>query len=337
MDDSNDPLAPFMSSIDPARTPVGADLTPAQRGLLERIKTGDDHVSPNRIVGVRKWWGVGVASAVIAACVVMAFVIVPNLFMPARATALTPSPLEYSPLSQTAEQVLDMALTRLAESTGSDSPLRVADYTGWYLQVDNLPTGNARVAISPQVTNLTWSEDRSGRLTVVSGEPYWADEASGNVPPSAAPPAGEVLADVTFAVGEFDVPNADIPGSSPAELLTYLTEIGLPPDADAFTFMETTKRLLTLWTLTNEQHAALLETLLHRDDIQIVGATTDRVGRDVIGVAAEAAAGSGLQDTLLISEATGRIVGIETTRLTPLGSIPAGSVMSYTVWKDSTQ
>ncbi len=336
MDANDDPLAPLMASIDPARTPAGADLTPARRALLERIKTGDDHVSPHRI-GVRKWRGVGVASAVIAACVVMAFVIVPNFLATPRANALTPPPLEYSPLSQTAEQVLDMATTRLTDSVGPGSPLRSADYTGWYLQVDNLPTGDARVAISPQVTSLTWAEDRSGHLTVVSGEPYWADDATGSVPTTAAPPAGEILTDVTFAAGEFDVPNANVPGTSPAEILNYLTDIGLPPDADAFTLIESTKRLLTLWTLTNEQHAALLETLLQRDDIQILGATTDRLGRDVVGVAAEAAAGSGLQDTLLISSTTGRIVGIETTRLTPLDSIPAGSVVSYTVWKDSIQ
>jgi len=336
MDINDDPLAPLMSSIDPARTPSGADLTPPQRALLERIKTGDDHVSPNRIGG-RKWWGAGVASAVIAACVVMAFVIVPNLFSPSRATAMTPPPLEYSPLSQTAEQVLDMAITRLSGSAGLDSPRRSADYTGWYLQVDNLPTGDTRVAISPQVTNLTWWEDRSGQLTVVTGEPYWADEAMGTVPASAAPPPGEVLTDVTFAAGEFDVPNAELPGPSSAELFNYLTDIGLAPDADAFTLIETYKRLLTLWTLTNDQHAALLGMILKRNDVEILGGTTDRLGRDVVGVAAEAAAGSGLQATLLISSTTGRIVGIETNRLTPLDGVPAGSVVSYTVWKDSIE
>lgn len=336
MDINDDPLASLMAGIDPAETPLAAELTPAQRALLERIKTGDDHVAPHRI-GVRKWWGAGVASAVIAACVVMAFVIVPNFFTPSRAAAVTPPALNYSQLSQTVEQVLDMATNRLFESSGAASPVRSAEYSGWYLQVDDLPAGDVRVAISPQVTNLTWSEDRSGHLTVVSGEPYWADDATGSVPATAAPPAGEVLTDVDFTTGEFDIPTTDAPGASRAEMLAYLTDIGLPADADSFALIETTKRLLTLWTLTNEQHATLLELILQRDDLQVLGTSTDRLGRVVVGVATESRTESGLRDTLLISSSTGRIVGIETDRTTPLDSIPAGSVVSYTVWKDTIQ
>ncbi len=332
----DDQISRLMVNIDPAVTPLGAELTAAQRSLLERLKTGDDHVTLPRSGG-RRWWGAGVTSAVIAACAVLALVIVPNLIHSPRAAALTPLPLTYAQPSQTAEQVLAMAKTQLAESTGPETPLRAAEYIGWYLQVDNLPDGTSRVAISPQDTTFTWAEDRSGHHLIVAGEPYWADDATGNVPASEAPPAGEVLSETTYGVGEFDIPSTDAPGTSPDDMLKTLTGVGLPPDADTFALIETTQRLLTLWTLTTEQHATLLQLILQREGVTVLGETTDRLGRDVIGVAATASSGSGLQDTLLISADTGRIVGVETTRVTSSGSLPAGSVVAYTVWKDTPQ
>jgi len=323
-----------MASIDPAVTPQTTDLSEAQRSLLESIKTGDGHVNRRRSGSWRRW-SLGGVSAIIAVCAVILLVIVPILIRPAAAAAFTPPPLDYSEPTQTNEELLMMATTQLSRASGPPFAARAADYSGWYLQVDNLPDAKTRVAISPQVTTFAWNEDRSGALKVVAGEPYWADGSIGNVPPTAAPLPGDVLTDVTFAPGEFDIPSVQPPGVAAAEMIATLTDIGLPADYDAFTLVETTNRLMTFWTLTNEQHSVILNLLLQREDVKVLGETTDRAGREVIGVAAESTAGSGLRDTLLISTHTGRIVGMETSRTTPIDGIPAGAVVAYTVWKDT--
>jgi hypothetical protein len=52
----------------------------------------------------------------------------------------------------------------------------------------------------------------------------------------------------------------------------------------------------------------------------------------VIGITADSARFPGTRRLLLISADTGRIVAEEVLRTTPEGKLPAGSVISYTLW-----
>lgn len=329
MDD--DSLARLMASIDPAKTPFEAELTSEQRSLLKNITSGKQHVAQHRN-GSRRWVGASIASVVITVVVITVFVITSNLVHPSQAAAFSPPPLSYTPTPQNAEQVLETAKSQLLKSPGPRLPVRSSESTGWYIQIDNLADKKTRVAISPQVTNFNWAEDRSGHLIVLAGEPYWADSDTGNVPASVAPPAGQVLSDVSFAAGEFDIPTVQTPGTSPQAMMQILVDFGLPRDADTRTIMSNVRSLFSLWTLTNEQHAALLQTILLREDIEVLGITTDRLGHSVIGVAAS---DSRFQETMLISTATGRIIGMETRYVTAMEGIPAGTVVEYTIWKDT--
>ena len=71
------------------------------------------------------------------------------------------------------------------------------------------------------------------------------------------------------------------------------------------------------------------------DDLEVLGSTTDRLGRPVVGIAAP---GRGDQTaTLLVSAESGRIVGIERSVLNDVKDlmVPAGTVVSYILWEDS--
>lgn len=327
-------LSKLMMDIDPAVTPPDSALTPQQLDVLANIKAADEPMPQQR--RPRKWWRVGIVSTVLAACVVAVLVLVPTLTRVPAASALTPAPLDFAPLSSSPEQVLDMAKQHLSAAPSATGPRRAAAYTGWYLQVEHLPKGKTRAAISPQVTELSWSEDGSGTLKVTAGDPYWANGDKAQVPVDDAPEPGTILSESDFGPGEFDVPVSDEPGSTVAELTSTLQALGMPSDADTFTLMESVRQLLTLWTLTNAQHESLLSMVLQRDDVKVLGTATDRDGRNVVGITADSTT-SDLRDVLLISTATGRVIGFETIRTTEEGDVPAGAVVAYTLWKDTPQ
>ncbi len=330
-------LAELMTAIDPAVTPVDDSLTPERAALLRRIKSergATPHLAPLSS-RTRRWRRASIVSTVIATMVLIGIALIPAITGTSRAEACTPASLDFSGPTPTVSEVLRMTNDKLSTPSDVMTAQRSASYTGWYLQVDNRPDQKSQVAISPQITNLTWFADRSGRLVVTAGKPYWADGNSGPVSSSHAPTPGTVLSDVTFRAGQFDVPSTEVPGATETDLHETLTALGMPEDADSFTMIESVRRLLTLWTLDNRQEAALLHILLHSDNVTVNGTATDRAGRRVIGISADSSDRAGLRNTLLISTKTARIVGIETTRTTSHGNVPPGAVVAYTLWKDT--
>lgn len=245
------------------------------------------------------------------------------------AAARTPPPLEFQPTTLTQQEVQAMLAVQLINASGIAEAQRQAHSVGWYLQYTEGEQDTSS-AISPQIADLTWSADRSGRFTVTAGVPYLSVDAE-YLRPEDAPAPGTVLIDETYGSGEFDVPvSTDPPGESAAELRQRLEEYGVTESSTGFELIEGVSALLAVWTLTDRQHAALQELLLAQDDIRVYGTTTDRAGRPVIGVAADSETGN--RDVLLFSTETGRIAGLETIRTTDWGEIPAGATTAYTIW-----
>ncbi|MDR2453025.1 MAG: hypothetical protein LBD51_00365, partial [Bifidobacteriaceae bacterium] len=200
------------------------------------------------------------------------------------AAALTPPALDYTSTGLTPGEVLQEAISRL-QTTGADGrPSRAARYTGWYLQREELPEGASRVAISPQVTDLVWRDDLSGRMTIKAGQPYWPDGSQDAIPGDAAAAPGEVIADREFAPGEFDTPFGAEPGQAHAAMEATLARARLPETA--FGTVEAIHGLLTVWSLTDRQQAELLSILIERGGLEALGLTTDRSGREAFGLAA---------------------------------------------------
>ncbi|WP_457101783.1 hypothetical protein [Microbacterium sp. P5_E9] len=323
----DDELGALLRRLDPALTPEDTPLTVAQVVLRDRI-TGAVAPAPARRRSPLLWW-----SAVIPALatVVVALVVVFSLVSVPRAVALTPTPVTFTDTGQTAKDVLALAQHALVSDGSPADPQRESTATGWYLQIDE-HQGETTVAISPQVTTLRWEPDQSGHVTVVAGTPYWADGSDNPIPPADAPSAGTFISDMTIPAGAFGAPTVDPPGATEAEMSAWLMTLGLPADADAADLIDTINLAMSYWTMTNQQHAVLLDLLLNRDDVEVAGTGTDRAGRPVIGITADSTRFPGTRRLLLIATDTGRIVAEEVLRTTAEGKLPAGSVISYTLW-----
>jgi hypothetical protein len=323
-------LEELLRSSNPAATRLDTPLTLRQRATMERIIA--ETSEPHRPRGPVALLIAAPVTAVLAIFLVVVVALQP--FGATPAAAFGPSPLKYETVDQTTEQVALLAQERLESAAGAIAPVRFATSTAWNLAVAENGAGQRTVAISPSVTELRWTENLSGTLIVRAGEPYLADGSGGSVPADEGVAPGTILDDREFGPGEFP---AQIPELATLDATATAGLIGLfAPDlsrpGDAFLGMHT---LLNEWTLTNEQHSALIGELLRYDNITVLGTATDRLGRAVVGLAGPSSR-PGQRTTLLISETSGRIVGVETAVVEDdeLLTVPAGTVISYTLWKD---
>lgn len=277
-------------------------------------------------------------AAVIVA--VMALVIT-NPFAQSPAAAYGPPPLQWTATQKTLDEVTEMTLNQLAQASGPATADRQSTVTAWSVSISEAGEADEVTTISPLVTELSWQEDLSGRRLVTAGTPYSAaggrESETGSLPSDAVPP-GTIIDDMAFAPGEYQalVPNA---GTMDAAGFEQLLGMYAPTDAGfrAGDAMIGVSELLGEWTLTNAQHGYLIEALVKYDGLSVLGTATDRLGREVIGLRADASLRPGETTTLLISSATGRIVGMEiaVTGADASTPVPVGTVIHYAAWKDS--
>jgi hypothetical protein len=312
----------------PPRKSADEALTMRQIAIMERIMLEPPRTRQRR----RSAALIGAPLAAFVSVLAVIFAVV-QPFGTSAAVGYGPAPLVYAAIGQTTEEVVQEASARLAQEQGGEAQRRAA-YISWNLTVNEDGRGVRTAFVSPSETRLTWAEDLSGRLLVVAGEPYAADGATVRTPSDDTPEPGTVLDDRTFAPGEYPVflPDGGTMGAPAIAALMseYAGEGGRGGDA-----MLAIESLLTEWTLTDDQHAAMLHALLAYDDLEVVGSTTDRLGRSVVGISAPARGDQ--RATLLVSTENGRIAGIErsTERDDDDLMVPAGTVVSYTLWKDS--
>ena len=130
---------------------------------------------------------------------------------------------------------------------------------------------------------------------------------------------------------EFNTPVVEAPGDSADDVQAMLVAYGMPADPDASQLVDSLITAFDQWTLTDAQHAVVLEMLEAEDGVSVLGATTDRLGRPVYALSVPAA-GDGTDETVLISTESGRIVGVETEQASADGIIPEGAVVMYNLW-----
>lgn len=325
--DDDDRLAAAMRAIDPARTPERTELTPAQIAIRDRI-TATGSTRP-----VRRRPVLWLTTALPAAAVLVVALIVVFTFAPVRPAAATLKPLEFTNTGQTNQEVLDMARAALEKTrTGPAEAERSSVSLGWYAHIANPGAPGQRIAISPEITTYRWDADQSARITVVAAKPYWSDGSADAIPSDDALPAGTVISDTTFTAGSLGLANTAPPPTSPSEMLVWLEGMAFSEDPDAADLVDGISAAFSLWTMTDEQHATLLDLLLSRDDVTVLGTTKDRAGREVVGIAADSSRYPGVRKLVLISAETGRIVGVESFRTTAGENLPAGFVIEYTLW-----
>jgi len=224
------------------------------------------------------------------------------------------------------------ASDRLRGVAGPHAAERRSDSTGWYLHIDYRADLTSKVAISPEVTSLTWRADLSGRRVITAGVPYWADGSRSPVDSRGAREPGTVLFDTVYRPGEFEPAVTDTPGNDAESTLAFLRAYGMPETPSASDVMQATLFAFMDWTLSNEQHAHILNLLVATNEAAVAGSGMDRIDRPITAIAANSTANPDFRYLLLVSERTGRIVGVETTRRFPSDDLPAGAVTSYTLW-----
>jgi hypothetical protein len=294
--------------------------------LRERIIRGD--VTPRRAPHRRGIWAAGLTTAV-ASCAIIALIAVNVLATDRSAVALTPPPLVYT----TAEPLDVVIADAHAALSDGDGPVQAphVEFVTWGWSID---MSEKNIEVIPQDVTIDWTPGEGGVTTILAGEPYWEDgerpEGLGESPYE----PGELIDRVTMTPEQFNIPpaTAALDGSSREELESalapYLSGDAAPTSGELATAIVS---LMFQWTLTDEQHATLLDMLVDAGGVTVLGRTTDRLGRDVVGLEVAEPLNSHYRLTVLVSRETGRIVGTEDELTEALDFIPAG-VTGYTLW-----
>lgn len=325
-DPQDDLVARWLREMDTARTPADAEPPAFLMALGERLQgdrpamkdAAERRARVRRRRRIRLAWAASLASLVIVAAVAVTSV----LHTPA-AEASTPTPLTFhSPAAE--HQVISDAIARLSESDGVTEPHRSVRTISWAISIED---GKLMGPAVPQVVDLRWNADLSGRSSVVKGRTE--NPVDGHV--GRVVPTTKVISEQDFAPGEFGVPGADSPPATESGVSDLLTMFGMPDGPTTGQLVESMVTVMDYWTLSDAQEALLLEMIDRTGDAQSLGSTVDRLGRKVTGLRVDSST-SGLTHTVLISTTTGRIVGIESQRAATGDGIPAGTVVEYRMW-----
>lgn len=313
---TDDELDRLLVDAAPARTPIDAKPDAEALAMLERIMATDPHPhrKRNRVIGVLA----GLAAAV-TATVIGVNVLVPT----GAAVAGSPQPLDFSGASTVAETIED-AQVSLAAEPGPVEPVRFVRSATWSFNID---ADYGTSVVVPQLVTLQWEADQSGRVTVIDGTAYDPSDASANVSAEVTS-SGRVSMDLKMAPGEFASPVAAPPGATREDLTAALVAFGMPADPTSYDVLLAASALLEQWTLTNEQESQILTILDDTEGTTALGATVDRLGRDVAGLRVTSADGAA-SDVVLLSVDSGRIVGFERTNVLEDDMLPAGAVIGY--------
>lgn len=313
------------------------DANPAPREQYLDLRAQDVAVRESIIRGTRvpaakpttrrgrAWAGFTVAIASLVAVVMVSILV---LTPAQQAVALTPPPLIYGNPKPLAEVVAE-AHEALADGDDPEQERRVRTL-GWGWSID---MGSERIEIVPQESTLVWGPDGTGAVTIVAGESLWDDDDRPDGVAESPYAPGDVIASFTQTPEQFNAvePLLTLSGSTPEDLWPVLNAYGADASSPSGELLTAIGTLLGYWTLTDAQHATLIDLLAASDGVRVLGETRDRLGREVVGLRVEDPERPDHTETVLISTETGRIVGIETELLHAMDFIPAG-VMDYRMW-----
>lgn len=320
MNISDDEIDRLFRAANPAAKP--ADQLSAQAvAVRESIIRGT--YAPTRERRGWVWGRFAVALAAIVAIVIVAT----NVLAPKQAVALTPPPLEYTnpqPLSEAVHE----AKTRLESSAPVKQERRVSSLVwGWSIDM-----AKERVESVPQVITFEWAPETGSRSTIVAGEPYWPEGVRPEGINKSPYEPGDIITELVTAPEDLSIPAevVNLNDGSRESVDKALTSLGATSSSSSGEILVVIGRLLSYWTLTNEQHAALIDRLVEAGGVTVMGESMDRLGRDVVGLRVTDPT-TDYQDTVLLSRDTGRIVGMENEMTVAQDFIPAG-VVGYTLW-----
>lgn len=300
-------------------------------GLVStRPLTAADHrrarrTAPNRLMPL--------AVATAAAVVVIALGL--TLFLPTAPTyAATPPLLEVSPVPQPREELL-MGLSQKVK-LGTETPTPDPEVTqisavAWSLVV--MSDGENQTA---NVVNLdydiTVKSDGAVHQIVKAGSSVDAD---GRSVTEGVPAVGELISEDEWAVGSPELRFSEpLPSESrqiPAYFAKTYETTELP---DAALVINSVADLMRQRQLSSTEEATVLEYFAHEAGLKVVGAVTDRLGRDAIAFSAAHEDDPSYEEYLLVAPDSGQILAVETHYIAQgRDDIPSPSVTGYFAWR----
>ncbi|MFC6354587.1 hypothetical protein [Luethyella okanaganae] len=261
-----------------------------------------------------------------AALVVLGTVMISVLHQ-TPAVAMTPPLLETTSVDETVPALLeDLEQKRRDVELPSGNTIRAQT---WSLNTTVDAKGNITSStVEPQWNETMFEKDGSVRSLVVAADPFPGEDTEGLTK------TGTVLADESYARGEYASPFAEPVPTDPALIGSYLARAA---GKDSLTAGETIieiSGLLSNVPLDKGQEIAILSYLRTVRGLTVAGAVTDRLGRVGVALKATDREPGELEDLLIISTETGAIIASETIYIgSDRTDIRSLSVIDYTVWE----
>lgn len=271
--------------------------------------------------------------ATAAAVAVVAVGLTP--FFPTAPTyAATPPLLDVSPVSQPREELLldlSQKAMRDAESPTPDPGVTKISAQAWSLVV--MSDGERQTA---NVVNLdydiTVQPDGAVHQVVTAGPSVDADDRPVT---EGVPAPGELMSEEEWSAGSpelrFTEPLPPESDQLPAYFAEAYETAELP---DAALIITSVAELMRQRQLSPAEEATVLEYFARDADLTVVGAVTDRLGRDAIAFSAVHEEDSSYEEYLLVAPDSGRILAVETHYIARgRTDIPSPSVTGYFAWR----
>ena len=248
------------------------------------------------------------------------------LFQPSQAVAATPKLLSPEPVDGTSKENL-MRISDAVRGTGpaGDGPIR---FQTWALAFDPEAATPPRF-IAPEEHEIEHLADGSVNVTVRAGVSYDAD---GELVADPSPAPGTLLWSDVQAAGDA-TPLFGPPPTEESQIAEFFEKSGTVLSGTSGEYLSAIRLLLSEKALSSEQEAALIGFLATLPDIEVVGAVTDRLGREGVAFSTESRSPGEYRDTLVLSASA----GILSYEVTYIGSsrtdVQAPAVIEYIAWK----
>lgn len=298
----------------------------------EALETGQTTREARRCVPARgrsRWRPVPMLAGGSVVLVMVAVVLV-SVLRAGPVVASTPPLLEATRISASSTEVLtQMAATRTQSPDDTGTGTGVIRAQTWALNTTIGDDGSISTSqVEPQWNETVFAPDGTVTVRLTAADPFPGQDATGLAEP------GTLLAEETFPPGTYDTGLPGPPPTDPAHLEDYLLELtGEEQLTTGQTFVEVAGLLSSL-RLTAAQETALITYLATRDGITVTGEVTDRLGRSGVALTATDRLPGEVEDVLIVSPQTGKIIAAETRYIgTDRTDIPSPAVIDYTAWE----
>lgn len=291
--------------------------TPATPGARYRAGRLDARRRNRRIVGLT---GAG-ATLVAAISLVFGFAQAPP------ATAMTPALLDVTEVDMSAHDLF----TGLTELRRQDvpAPSDTIRAQTWVLNTTVNEDGDVTSStVEPQWNQTTFQSDGTVRVQVTAADPFPGQDTAG------LPAPGTVLAEETYQPGEYERPYPEPVPTNAGLIGDYLAQISGNDKLSVGEALVEISGIVSNVILDTDQETAILGYLSTLDGLTVAGEVTDRLGRPGVAVTAADRENGEVEDILILSTQTGKIVAAETVYVgSTRTDIRSPSVIDYAAWE----